>query len=227
MSKIIFLGAGGIAIVAAEIARSRGLEIVGFLDDRSEKHGTSFCGAPVLGNFDMLPALRQDVRQAVVAFGSCHGRIKIAQRVLSHGFSLPNLIHSSAVVSPNATIGQGAIIMPGTVVNSGVRIGCNIILNTAASIDHECSIGDGVHIAPGVRLSGLVTVGNATWIGIGSIVRESVHIGNNVLIGAGSLVLRDIPDDVVAYGSPAKIIRENRQAAKASPAQTNILDENG
>jgi acetyltransferase EpsM len=210
MSKVILLGAGGIAIVAAEIARSRGLEIVGFLDDRAEKAGTMFCGAPVLGNFDMLAALRQDVPQAVVAFGNCHGRINVARTVLSYGFSLPNLIHPSAVVSPGASIGQGAIIMPGTVINYGTRIGSNIILNTAASIDHECSIGNGVHIGPGARLSGLVAIGNATWIGIGSVIRESIHIGNNVLLGAGSLVLKDIPDGVVAYGAPAKIIRENR-----------------
>jgi UDP-N-acetylbacillosamine N-acetyltransferase len=210
MSKVIFLGAGGIAIVAAEIARSRGLEIVGFLDDRAEKVGTLFCAAPVLGNFDMLPALRHDVSQVVLSFSNCHGRIDVAQKVLSYGFSLPNLIHPSAVVSQDASIGQGAIIMPGTVINSGTRIGSNIILNTAASVDHECSIGDGVHIGPGARLSGLVTIGNATWIGIGSLIRESVHIGNNVLVGAGSLVLKDIPDGVVAYGAPAKIMRENR-----------------
>jgi UDP-N-acetylbacillosamine N-acetyltransferase len=209
MSKVIFLGAGGIAIVAAEIARCRGLEIVGFLDDRAEKRGTLFCGAKVLGDFDMLPALRRDVPQAVIAFGNCHGRINVAQKALSCGFSLPNLIHPSAIVSQDASIGQGAIIMPGTIINSGTRIGSNIILNTAASVDHECLIGDGVHIGPGARLSGLVTVGNATWIGIGSTIRESVHIGNNVLVGAGSLVLKDIPDGVVVYGAPAKIIREN------------------
>ena len=209
MSKVIFLGAGGIAIVAAEIARSRGLEIVGFLDDRAEKHGTLFCGAPILGNFEMLAALRQDVPQAVVAFGNCRGRISVSQKVLSYGFSLPSLIHQSAVVSHNASIGIGAIIMPGTIINSGTQIGSNIILNTAASVDHECSIGDGVHIGPGARLSGLVTIGHATWIGIGSVIRESVHIGSNVLLGAGSLVLRDIPDDVVAYGAPAKIVRAN------------------
>jgi UDP-N-acetylbacillosamine N-acetyltransferase len=209
MSKVIFLGAGGIAIVAAEIARCRGLEIVGFLDDRAEKRGTLFCGAKVLGDFDMLPALRRDVPQAVIAFGNCHGRINVAQKALSCGFSLPNLIHPSAIVSQDASIGKGAIIMPGTIINSGTRIGSNIILNTAASVDHECLIGDGVHIGPGARLSGLVTVGNATWIGIGSTIRESVHIGNNVLVGAGSLVLKDIPDGVVVYGAPAKIIREN------------------
>jgi acetyltransferase EpsM len=210
MSKVIFLGAGGIAIVAAEIARYRGLEIVGFLDDRAEKHGTLFCGATVLGKFDLLAALRQDVPQAVVAFGNCHGRLDVAQKALSYGFSLPNLIHPSAIVSQEASIGQGAIIMPGTIINSGTRIGSNIILNTAASVDHDCLIGDGVHIGPGARLAGLVTVGTATWIGIGSTIRESVHIGNNVLVGAGSLVLKDIPDGVVAYGAPAKIIRENR-----------------
>jgi len=210
MSKVIFLGAGGIAIVAAEIARCGGLEIVGFLDDRAEKRGTLFCGAPVLGDFDMLPALRQDVPQAIVAFGNCRGRINVAHKVLSYGFSLPNLIHPSAVVSQDASIGQGAIVMPGTVINSGTRIGSNLILNTAASVDHECCIGDGVHIGPGARLSGLVTVGSATWIGVGSTIRESVHIGSNVLVGAGSLVLKDLPDGVVAYGSPARIIRENR-----------------
>lgn len=209
MSKVIFLGAGGIAIVAAEIARCRGLEIVGFLDDRAEKHGTVFCGAPVLGSFAMLPALRVEVSQAVIAFGSCQGRIDFAGKAVSYGFSLPSLIHPSAIVSGHASIGQGAIIMPGTIINAGTRIGSNIIVNTAASIDHECSIGDGVHVGPGAHLSGLVTVGTATWIGIGSNVRESVHIGNNVLIGAGSLVLKDIPDGVVAYGVPAKIIRDN------------------
>jgi UDP-N-acetylbacillosamine N-acetyltransferase len=209
MVKVVILGAGGIAIVAAEIARALGMEIVGFLDERPERRGALFCGAPILGDFDMLPTLHQDVSQAVIAFSHCKLRIGIAQKVLSSGFSLPNLVHPSAVVSKHATLGHGAIIMPATVINAGARIGNNMILNTAASVDHDCSIGDGVHIAPGSRLSGNVTVGNATWIGIGSIIRESIHIGNNVLIGAGSLVLKDIPDSVVAYGSPAKIIGAN------------------
>lgn len=209
MSKVIFLGAGGIAIVAAEIARQSGMEIVGFLDDRAEKHGAVFCGVTVLGGFDMLPAIRHSVPHAVVAFANSHGRMSCAQKALACGFSLPNLIHQSAIVSRTATIGHGAILMPGTIINAGTGIGSNIIVNTAASIDHECSIGDGVHIGPGARLSGLVTIGTGTWIGVGSVVRESVHIGSNVLVGAGSLVLKDIPDGVVAYGSPAKIIRKN------------------
>src|SRR5579871_3371970 len=168
MSKVVLLGAGGIAIVAAEIARLSGLEIVGFLDDRAEKRGTNFCGTPVLGAFDMLPGLRRDVPQVVVAFANGRGRLAVAEKALSYGFHLPQLLHPSAIVSRDATIGHGAILMPGTIVNAGTRIGNNIILNTAATVDHECTIGDGVHIAPGTHLSGLVTIGDATWIGIGS-----------------------------------------------------------
>ena len=225
MADIVFLGAGGIAIVAAEIARSVGLQIVGFLDDCSERHGTQFCEAPILGGFDQLAAIGQIVSFAAVAFGNCRGRIKVAHGVREQGFSLPCLIHPSAVISPSASIGEGTIIMPGVIVNAGARVGRNTIVNTAASIDHECSIGDGVHIAPGVRLSGLVTVGDASWIGIGTIVRESVAIGSDVLVGAGSLVLKDIPDGVVAYGSPARIIRDNRGLTSmgAAPGKYSAL----
>jgi sugar O-acyltransferase (sialic acid O-acetyltransferase NeuD family) len=210
MRKLVFLGAGGIAIVAAEIARSLGFEIVGFLDDKTERHGTVFCDAKVLGSFDMLPELRQGgVGNAAVAFAHCLGRLKVAHQALAEGFTLPNLIHPSAIISPTATIGHGAIMMAGTIVNAASRIGANIIINTAASIDHECMIGDSVHIAPGSRLSGLVRVGSATYIGVGTTIRESINIGSNVMVGAGSLVLKDIPDDVVAYGSPAKVVRAN------------------
>lgn len=210
MQKVVFLGAGGIAVVAAEIARLLGYEIVGFLDENVEKHGTMFCDAKVLGGFGMLSELRQrGTENAVVAFAGGFGRLRVARSVLMEGFALPNLIHPSAVVSRSAMIGHGAIMMPGSIVNAGTRIGTNIIINTAASVDHDCRIGDGVHIGPGTRLSGLVKIGTATWIGVGSTIRESIKIGNNVMVGAGSLVLKDIPDDVVAYGSPAKVIRAN------------------
>lgn len=209
MSKLVILGAGGIAVVAADIARCQGYDVIGFLDDRPDKRGTLFCGAPVFGDFNMLSELREAVSQVVVAFSNCHRRFAVAQCALSSGFSLPNLIHPSSIVSQYASLEHGSIIMPGVIVNSGAHIGSITILNTAASVDHDCRIGDGVHIGPGARLAGLVTVGNATWIGIGSVIRELVHIGDNVLLGAGSLVLKNIPDGVVAYGSPAKIIRPN------------------
>src|SRR4051794_21070663 len=118
MSKLVILGAGGIAIVAADIARCQGFDIVGFLDDNSAKHGTLLCGAPVLGEFSLLSGLREAAAQVVVAFSNSHGRLDVAQRASSCGFSLATLIHPSAVISQYASVEQGTIIMPGVIVNA-------------------------------------------------------------------------------------------------------------
>ena len=96
-------------------------------------------------------------------------------------------------------------------VNSGARIGENAIINTLAGVEHECVIQDGVHVSAGARLGGNVTVGQATTIEIGATVGARVIIGADSVIGAGAVVLRDIPDGVLAYGIPARVIRSTKQ----------------
>ncbi len=204
------MGAGGIATVAFDIAVARGFEVAGFLDDNPMRCGTTFRGGTVLGGFDLLPDLKkQGVAQAAVAFGNCAARLKSASLVRSLGFEMPNLVHPSAVLAPDVELGPGAIVMPGAIVSTGAKVGANVILNTACSVDHDCRVAEGAHIAPGVHISGRVTIGRAAWVGPGAVVLEDVNIGADALIGAGSLVLKDIPGGVVAYGSPAKVIRPN------------------
>ena len=99
--------------------------------------------------------------------------------------------------------------MHGSIIQSDTIIGRHCIINTKASIDHECVINDFVHISPGSVLCGNVIVGEGTWIGAGSIIIPGVKIGKNSIIGAGSVVVKDLPDGVVAYGNPCKVIREN------------------
>ena len=86
-------------------------------------------------------------------------------------------------------------------------MGCHAIVNTCASVDHDCLIGDFTHVCPGVHLGGNVHVGQDSWIGIGSQVIQGVRIGSNVLAGAGSTIIRDVPDNAVVMGSPARIVR--------------------
>jgi UDP-N-acetylbacillosamine N-acetyltransferase len=211
--KLIFLGAGGIATVAFDIAIARGFEVAGFLDDNPLRYGTTFRNGTVLGGFDLLQELKQQgVTQAAVAFGNCAARLKSASLVRSLGFEMPNLVHLSAVIAPDVELGPGAIVMPGAIASTGAKVGANVIMNTACSVDHDCRIAEGAHIAPGVHISGRVTIGRGTWVGAGAVVLEDVTIGANALIGAGSLVLKDIPDGVVAYGSPARVVRPNASA---------------
>ena len=82
----------------------------------------------------------------------------------------------------------------------------------SSSVDHECVIGDGVHIAPGAHLAAGVTVERGSWVGIGSVVKGGVHIGSDVMIGAGSVVLHDISDGALAYGVPARVVRQQVSA---------------
>jgi acetyltransferase-like isoleucine patch superfamily enzyme len=85
----------------------------------------------------------------------------------------------------------------------------SFIINTAATVEHESVLGDGVHVAPGATVAGCVTVGSYSMIGVGAVVLPRVVIGSNTIIGAGAVVTRDIPDRKVAYGNPARIQREN------------------
>jgi acetyltransferase-like isoleucine patch superfamily enzyme len=93
------------------------------------------------------------------------------------------------------------------VINPVAQIGENVIVNICASVYHDCVIDDGAHIAPGAHLAARVHVGRGSWVGIGSVVKEGVRIGKATVIGAGSLVLNDLPDDAVADGSPARLVR--------------------
>ena len=88
-------------------------------------------------------------------------------------------------------------------------IGKHCIINTGSTFDHECVIEDYCHIAPGVNISGCTTVGEGTWVGVGSCVIQCLHIGKNCMIGAGSVVVKDIPDSVVAFGNPCRVIKKN------------------
>ena len=92
--------------------------------------------------------------------------------------------------------------MAGAVINIGTRVEDNAIINTRASVDHDCHIGRHVHIAPGCTLSGGVSVGDETLIGTGSSVIQGISIGQRCLIGAGGNVLRDVPDNGKGYGWP-------------------------
>ena len=208
--KIIIWGAGGHAMVVADILRCQGgFEIVGFLDDANPaRHGQPFFGSTILGGQEKLTSLHeQGITTIILAIGDCAARLKLAAMVKAKGFTLATAIHPQSIIAAGVTIGEGTVIAAGAIVNPAARIGDNVILNTAASVDHECVIEDGAHISPGARLGGAVKIGRGTWIGIGATVIPKVKIGEGSVIGAGAVVLEDIPPHVVAVGVPAKVIR--------------------
>jgi acetyltransferase-like isoleucine patch superfamily enzyme len=97
-------------------------------------------------------------------------------------------------------------------VNPNATLGENVIVNTCASVDHDCVVGNTVHLSPGARLAGTVQIGDESWIGLGAVVLEGRSVGQRTLVGAGSVVTRSLASNIVAYGAPAKVIRDRTAA---------------
>lgn len=141
----------------------------------------------------------------VMGFGDNKGRSKISG-ILKR---LYDNVTFYTVKSPTAVIniteiGEGSVIMSGSVIQPGTVIGDHVIINTGAVVDHDCTIGSFTHIAPNATLCGRITIGERTLVGAGSVVLPDVKIGDDVIIGAGSVVTKDIPNGVTVYGNPAK-----------------------
>lgn len=206
---IALWGASGHALVVADIIQLSGnYNIVGYLDDvNPERWGERFNGSKVLGGADQLMELRRNgIRHLVLAFGDCQARLKLAGFLASEGWLFATITHPRATIADDVLLGAGTVVAAGGVINPATRVGDQVIINTSASVDHQCVIEDGAHVAPGATLAGHVHIGRGAWIGVGAVIKDRVTIGAGSLIGAGALVLDDVPEAVVAYGSPARVI---------------------
>jgi len=120
-----------------------------------------------------------------------------------------NIIHDGLDISYTSKLGRGVLINSKVSIAAHTIIGNFVSINRNVSIGHHTNIGDYCSINPGVNIAGNITIGEGTTIGIGASIIDGIKIGKNSIIGAGSVVTKDIPDNVIAYGNPCKIIREN------------------
>ena len=195
---LLVIGAGGHGQVVADVARLMGYTLAGFLDDNPDKQmANELILGPISNWRQHLPA------QFVLAIGNNLIRARIYQALLADGAKFSVLIHPSAIFASDVSLAAGSVAIAGVIVNPAVRIGCNVILNTACSVDHHCIIEDHVHLAPGVRLGGNVHIGTGTLIGIGALVLPGIRIGKWATVGAGAVVTKDVPDGVTVVGIPA------------------------
>jgi acetyltransferase EpsM len=115
------------------------------------------------------------------------------------------VVHPTAFLSPSTQGGDGLFLGPLAVVHSNCRLGKNVSIYSGSTIDHDNSIGDHVFIGPGVHTAGQVRIGPCAYVGPGVVVGSGRIIGKNSILGAGAVVIEDIPDDVVAFGVPARV----------------------
>lgn len=201
--EILIIGCGGQGRVILDILNSQKRKVIGFIDDDPKKADSLINNTKVIGNIHYLLE-KKPAMNIAIGVGDNKTRAKIFSLLKEKKFRIIQTIHSKAVISKNVKLGEGVVIMPGAIINTNAVIEDNVIINTNSSIDHDCIIKKNSHIQPGATVTGTVTIGEFATIGSGATVLPNLKIGSNSVIGAGAVVTKDIPDDVVVFGVPAK-----------------------
>ena len=208
--KIFIIGAGGHALVVADALKFARCSVAGYVDTvNHNRKGEQFGDSTIIGDWDDLKNLSKngDIYVAL-GFGDCQGRFMMLNRILGSEFNLLTVVHPTAAVSEDVDIEAGVFIGANAVIETGCRIAAGSIINCSATVCHGTIVGEAAAVCPGVSIGGDVKVGACTWLGIGSSVIEKVSIGDNCYVGAGAVVIRDIPDNTLSFGVPAKVIKK-------------------
>ena len=214
---VIILGAGGHAKVLIDSLLQCNRAITGITAPGVSLPAT-LLQIPFIGDDDEI--LRYSPRTICLVNGLGSIGIGYQRRALflewkNKGYNFANVIHPSAILARTVELSEGVQVMAGAVIQPGVRIGRNTIVNTRASLDHDCIIGDHVHLAPGVTLSGGVIIAEEVHIGTGATIIQGVKIGANSIIAAGSVIVSDIPPNSSVRGNPGRVI--NSAGLEKSP----------
>ena len=209
VKKIALFGAGGFgrefAFLIEDINKKNYLwEIIGFFDDT--KKDEIINDYKVLGGIEELNKLKEELF-LVIAVGDPIFKKKIVESIKNPLIRFPILIHPSVIISDRVEIGEGSIICAGNIITTNIRIGKHVIINLDCTIGHDAIINDYCSLMPSVNVSGETEMGECSYLGTGSLIINQRKIGKNVTIGAGSSVIRNIPDNCTAVGSPAKPIK--------------------
>jgi len=202
---LVMLGGARHATSVYNVARSAGYEIAHIVDPG--KPDTRLYDIEILRTVEEIDALERF--HFCIAVGDNYRREVIHEdlRRLLPTAIFPTLIHASAIVSLGTSIGEGTVVMPGAVIGPHTAVGRFCILNTRCSIDHDGRMGDYSSLAPGVTTGGCVRIGPRSAICIGATIKDDVEVGAGSVVGANSYLSRDLPENKVAYGTPAKVVR--------------------
>lgn len=207
--SLVLVGGGGHCRSCIDVIEAEGrYRILGILD-AMEKAGGVVGGYPILGTDDELPSLVAAGHHFLITIGqlkSPAARIRVLERLSSMGATLASVTAPTALISRNAGIGRGTIVMHHAVINAGAAVGENCIINTKALVEHDASVGRDCHLSTASVVNGGAGIGDRVFLGSGSVVLNQVKVGDDCVVGAGSLVLKDVEGPGVFAGRPLRKI---------------------
>ena len=207
----MIFGTGGAGRDAEQIVRDINAQrttynLLGYLDDDTQLHGSVIHGLPVLGNLDWIGAHSQ-VRIAV-SVGNTVNRRRLVNRLQQLGHTrFVTLVHPLAWVGKWVDVGEGSTLYPGCLLTTDIRIGRFVLLNVATTLGHDTVAEDFVTLAPAANVSGNVHLGAGCDLGTNCSINQRLRIGEWSIVGAGAAVVKDVPPNVTVVGVPARVMR--------------------
>lgn len=205
---LILVGGGGHAAVLAELSTDLQLPVLGFTEVRAPDTCVLLTGLDFLGDDSVIfAAHRPDAVSLINGLGST-GKITRRATLFNHftaeGYGFTDLIHPTGYISPSVSHGQGLQVLAGAIINTGARLGDNVLINSRALVEHHCVIGHHTHIASGAVLCGACQIGESVHIGAGAVINQGITVGDGAIIASGAVVIADVPDGSLMAGVPAQ-----------------------
>lgn len=212
IANVLLWGGGCKARIISEMLGESNIGDIKIIFDETLEKLEFESGANFINDVEDLKRLIKNVTSFVVCIGAEHGyaRFKTGKYLEKIGLNPLTIIHHKCFIEPTATLGVGCQIMPCAVIHKFSSIGNYSIVNTNATVDHECVIGDGVHIMGNVAVAGKVKIGNYATIGTNATILPFLNIGEGSYVGAGAVVTKNVPPYSVVVGNPAKFIKKNK-----------------
>jgi sugar O-acyltransferase (sialic acid O-acetyltransferase NeuD family) len=204
--SLVIIGAGGHASDIFNVATVLDYRVHAFIHDT--KAGETHMDCPVLGSIQDLK--RPENYAFAIAIGDNYTRKRYIEDIMLEypDLNFPTLIHPKSDIGTLSQIGKGTIVMPYSIIGANTQIADFVVFNNRSFIAHDSKVNNYASLSPSVTTGGSVIIGEGTSICISATIREKTCIGDYTVIGGMSFVDKDIPSGVVAYGIPAKVIRE-------------------
>lgn len=208
---MIIIGAKGHAkeIIQVFIQTGHYMNDIYLFDDVSEDLPLKFLSTyTILKRIEDVKEIFLQDNKFVLGLGGPLNRYKLSMKFQKLGGSLESIISPFAQIGDNdVKLGLGLNVMTYALIYNNVSIGEGSLINSACSIHHDVTVGKYCELSPGSRLLGNCIVGDYCQIGANAIIMPGIRIGSNVIIGAGAVVTKDVPDNTVTVGVPARVIK--------------------
>ena len=211
MKDLVIIGAGDfgreIANVVERINSVRSeWKLLGFIDDNKEIQGKLIDGYKVIGTSEWLNAADEEI-YAICSLGVASTRKKVIAKFTNANIKWATLIDPDARLYRDSEIGKGSIICGGSILAINTKVHDHVIINLNCTLGHDDIVDDYCVINPGVNISGKVKLNKCVDMGTGAKAIQGLSVGSNTTVGAGAVVIKDLPENCVAVGAPAKPIK--------------------